>query len=811
MRTFIQTVAIAMSIAAMAGRTDAQETEYPTARVYVQPGTEPAEHPVDMKHMRVELRFDTSRKLVIGRVTHTFTPLRSRVDSIFFNGPGIIIREASLNGRKVAFRTSPEGVTVYPAPALTWGAKDSITFRYEATPERGLYFVGWDDPRGLARKQIWTQGQGIDNRHWIPCYDQQNDKMTTETIITFDSAYSVLSNGTKLGVRENGDGTRTWHYRMTHPHATYLVMLAIGKYGVKTLHAKSGTPVNLWYYPEFPERVGPTYVYATAIVDFLAAETGVPYPWESYSQVPVRDFLYGGMENTTATVFGDFLFVDTRAFLDRNYIAVNAHECAHQWFGDFVTGRAGKYAWLHESFATFYAKLFQKSVFGEEWYQWARREEQDAALEASKLNRLPIVHAAAGGARVYQKGSAVLDMMMKTFGHEEFRRVIKSYLLSHAYANVETNDLYQAFQDALGETPDWFFNEWIYGGGEPAYRVRFEDVAAPGERRRRSVFTVTQTQKLDDMAGLFRMPIAFEVHYEDGTKESVSEVIADTSSTVTIPNPGAKPVAFALFDPGGWILKSVDFEKPFPMLKSQALGAPAMIDRYDAVRAMRTIDDAAKRDLLRRVYDRETFHAIREEILAQCAGDSQSVGLIRRGLKDTSATVRRAALEAASGPLLGALRGDAEEMLRDSSYTNIAMALELLARRFPEESGRYASATEGVRGTGHNVSVLACEIKGRNGDTSSVSRLLKYAGVSYEFMTRVNALEALRRLGVCDTRLYPALFSAMTNPNGRLRAPAEAFASYFMKQEPFAAPLRSYYRTHTWTPAQRVYLEPYFK
>ncbi|HMK39666.1 MAG TPA: M1 family metallopeptidase, partial [Bacteroidota bacterium] len=684
--------------AACAGTALAQGVSYPTARIYVQPGSEPAEHVLDMKHMRVELRFDTARRLVKGRVTHFFAPLREKVDSIFFNGPGISILAATLNGADLPFTLSEEGVTVHPDAPLAWDTMDSITFRYEATPARGLYFVGWDDPRNLSRKQIWTQGQGIDNRYWIPCYDEQNDKMTTETIITFDSAYSVLSNGTRLEVRDNGDGTRTWHYRMTHPHSTYLVMLAIGRYGVRTIHSKKGVPVNLWYYPDQPERIEPTYIYSGEMVDFVAEETGVPYPWESYSQVPVQDFLYGGMENTTATVFGDFLLVDGRSALDRNYVGVNAHELSHQWFGDFITGRSGKSAWLQESFATYYAKLFQKSVYGEQWYEWARREEQTSALEASKQNRLPLIHGAAGSARVYQKGSAVLDMMARTFGTDGLRRVVRHYLLGHAYGNVETNDLYQAFQDVLGLTPDWFFDEWIYRGGEPAYRVRFEDIASGTARR--SVFTVTQTQEQDDIAGLFRMPLVFEVHYADGRSESVTSPVADQSTTVTIPNPDSRPVAFALFDPGSWVLKSVDFEKPLPMLKAQALGAPLMIDRYDALRAMRGTEIGAKRDVLLRVYAREAFHAIREEILLQITGDSdaRSVDLLRQALRDSAATTRRAALRACAA-VPPALKSDVERLLRDSSYTTVAQALDLLCRRFPEETPRYLALTKDDCGT----------------------------------------------------------------------------------------------------------------
>jgi aminopeptidase N len=812
-RTLAVRVTLALALAAsVTGTADAQGTSYPTARVYAQSGTEPVEHPVDMTHMRLEITFDTARKLVKGRVTHRFVPLRASVDSMFFNGPGIRIREASLNGRTLAFRTSPEGVTVFPDPPLRRDTADSITFTYEATPARGLYFVGWDDPRNMSRKQIWTQGQGIDNRNWIPCYDEQNDKLTTETIVTFDSAYSVLSNGTRVEVRDNGDGTKTWHYRMTHPQATYLVMLAIGRYGVRTIRTKGGVPVNLWYYPDQPERIDPTYIYSAAIVDFVAGETGVPYPWESYSQVPVQDFLYGGMENTTATVFGDFLFVDARSFHDRSYVAVNAHELAHQWFGDFVTGRSGVSAWLHESFATFYAKLFQKSVFGEEWYQWARREEQTAALEASRGNRLPLVHGAAGGARVYQKGSAVLDMMVRVFGREDFRRVIGHYLTAHAYGNVETHDLYQSFQDVLGLTPDWFFNEWITGGGEPSYSVRFEEIRGEGAPGRRGVFTVRQTHERDELVGLFRMPIVFEVHYADGTTDRQTRVIADQTTTVMMPNPGNRPVAFALFDPGGWILKSVDFEKPFAMLKAQALGAPEMIDRYDAIAAMRSLAYGAKREILLQVFSREHFHALREEILSQLAGDTdpRSIGVVRQGLRDPEATVRRSAL-GACGTIPPELKEDCELLLRDSSYTNVAAALTLLSARYPGDVQRYLAVTRGDHGPGNRIGVIREEISAMNGDTASLPALVDFAGVSYEFMTRINALEALKRLGYCGERLFPGLLSAMASPNGRLRAPAEAFASYFMEQASPAQKLKAYYRSRSWTESERGYLEPYFK
>jgi hypothetical protein len=337
-------------------------------------------------------------------------------------------------------------------------------------------------------------------------------------------------------------------------------------------------------------------------------------------------------------------------------------------------------------------------------------------------------------------------------------------------------------------------------------------MAVRGNPGRQSVFTVAQTHEQDELVGLFRMPLVFEVHYEDGTSDRVRQLIADRATTVTIPNPDSRPVAFALFDPGGWILKSVDFEKTFPMLKAQALGAPQMIDRYDAIAAMRGLDIASKRDILMRVYGRERFHAVREEILSQITGDtdSRSIDLLNQALRDSVATVRRAALQAC-GAVPPSLKAGIERLLRDSSYTTVAAALELLCKRFPEETPRYLALTKNDHGTGNRVGVLWHEINARHGDTSSVARLVEYAGASYEFMTRVNALEALKRLGYFDEPLFPGLMSAMANPNGRLRAPAEAVASYFMEQTYLAQKLTGYYRSHSWTPAERKLLDPYFK
>jgi aminopeptidase N len=772
------------------------------------PNTEPREHAVDVKHMRIEVSFAPEKGLVKGRVTHFFAALRSKVDSIFFDGPGIVIKEAILNGKPVRFGTSPAGVTVYPSSPLAWGRTDSLLFVYEATPRKGLYFVGWNDPKNLSRKQIWTQGQGIDNRHWVPCYDETNDKLTTETIVTVQKEFNVLSNGVKISEKDNGNGTRTWHYAMTHPHTSYLVMLGIGDYAVDTRKSRSGVPVHLWYYPDQPERVEPTYRYSAEMIDFIEEQTGVRYPWESYSQIPVQDFMYGAMENTMATVFGDFFLVDARGFHDRNYIDVNVHELTHQWFGDYVTARNSKHSWLQESFATLYPKLFRRAYFGQDEYEWMRRQEHTAALTASQTDRYPIVHSRAGGARIYQKGSAVLEMMMYTFGEAEFRGVIQYYLQKHPYANVETVDFYHAFQDTLGIVPDWFFDQWLYRGGEPQYEVSYSDVQLKGTSGRQTEILVRQIHATDELVKLFKMPVVFDVHYADGTVGTTRTWVERETEKIIIPNPAGKSIAFVLFDPGSMILKKIVFQKLFQELRAQSWSAPLMIDRYDAVVGMRPIRLDVKREALVQAYEKNTFHAIRAEIVAQLANDPHAAArnLLKRALLSQGTPVRMSALTNTT-PILPELREAFEQLLKDSSYAIVALALDKLSSEFPQHAARYLDLTKNEQGIGNEVKVKWHEVRGRGGDEASIKALVGMTGPSHEFRTRANSLEALKRLNYLGPDVLPHLFDALTHFNNRLRAPATSVATYLSQQTAYADMLKKYYHAHTWQAWQRDLLD----
>jgi aminopeptidase N len=740
------------------------------------------DHCLDFVRMRLAVDFVPEKGLVKGDITHYFTPIRDVVDSFFLDGPGIQVKSATLNGRAVTYKVSADGICFYPAQPLHRDEADSLNIVYEATPRRGIYFVGWNDPNNLSRKQIWTQGEGTDNRYWFPCYDAPNDKLITEVIVKFNKDYQVLSNGVKMLEQEQNDGTKLWHYKMSHPHASYLVMLGIGKYAIKETRSASGVPLRQWYYPEWKDRYDYTYKYNEKVFNFMEAEIGVPYGWESYSQIPVQDFMFGAMENTTATLFGDFFEVDARGYNDRNYVAVNAHELAHQWFGDMVTARAGNCQWLQESFATHYNIIAERECFGQDHFDWARRQAYVAAINTT--DKKSISHSQAPSSLIYQKGSVVLEMLKSITGREGFNRSVKRYLLAHKYENVDGNELLNAFQDETGMQLQWFWDEWVYRGGEPDYKVSYDDVTAGKDRY--SQFVVTQAQPVNEVTGLFRMPIVFEVHYADGTTDKKTEWIEREAHVVKVPNAGNKEVAFVLFDPNSEVLKTVTFDKPFELLKAQALHAPNMIDRYDAVVALRNTEPNKKRELLQQVYEACTFHTIKTEIATQLLSDKGSESIVRMALHDKDVQVRKG-LMLATKTIPESLRADYEPLLSDSSYILIATALEKLCGSFPANTGKYLAVTKGIEGTtGRNVLVKWLEISvAEKDDKARLKELVTLTSDSYEFVTRGNAMAALRRLNYFDDKVLANCINACLSSNGRLSGPATETIKYFYAQDKY--------------------------
>jgi aminopeptidase N len=746
------------------------------------------EHNVDFTKMLLDVKFNTAEGKVFGHVKYDFRPIQYVTDTLFLNAPGIDIKKVLLNGKEATYKTDKDGLIIQFLPALDWNKQYKLDITYEATPRKGIYFIGWNvneknttNDFNFTRKQIWTQGQGIDNRHWIPCYDDVNDKMITETRITFDSAYTVISNGVLKSKTLNKDATATWHYAMSKPMVPYLIMIAIDKFAYKDYRSKNGMVSRQYYYSDRPQVVEPTYRYSAEMMDWLSSELQVKYPWETYCNVPVQDFMYGAMENTTATVYGDFYQQEARALLERNYVATNAHELTHQWFGDYITEYSGQHHWLHESFATYYAKQFTRQVFGEEHYQWNKRDEANSAIRADAADRYPVAHTKGGSARHYPKGSFVIDMLRYVVGDSVYRKCITHYLKKHAYANVTNQDFMMAFMETAGVNLDWFFDQWVYRSGIPNYNVSYE------RQTDRVAFYVKQTQKTDELTSYFKMPVVFEVYFTDGSSSVKREWIGKEYDTVYVNAPAGKQISYVLFDPASNVLKTVTFSKTLEELKAQAINAKHLLDRYDALLALQSFDIDSKRDLLHQIFYKGDFHPILTEVIAQLAYDRNpsTVPLFKNALHNSALQVRRAVVEKLADYPVDIVP-DVEDLLTDTSYFTIETALRRLCKRYPEKTNVYLEKVKDIKGLHNNVRITYLELSLRQSPSATglQEELVMYSSKKFEFRTRIKAIEAIERLQLCNSEIINNLFNASLYTNNRLNGPASrALRSLLTKAE----------------------------
>jgi len=401
-----------------------------------------------------------SEKSIYGDIIYEFK-VKKMTDTIKIDARNMEFSGVMINGKSVKFKNSGKTLDLFEGFKK---GKNKLTFSYFAKPKQTLYFTGEGE-----NLQIWTQGQGRYTSHWLPSFDDVNEKVVFNLSVKFQNGYKILSNGVLKNVDHirNGheNGFSTYNYQMQNPMSSYLLMLAIGYFEKQTATTKSGTPLEFYVDKNDVSKFEPTYRYSKELFDYLEKEIGVKYPWEVYRQVPVRDFLYAGMENTTSTIFSQDFVVDSIGFNDRNYINVNAHELAHQWFGDLITAQSGKHHWLQEGFATYYALLAERHLFGEDYFYEALNDYAQQLKRASTTDSIPVMNEKASSLSFYKKGAWALHVLREDIGIKNFQKAVKKYLKKYKYKNVNTDDFLKILKDVSGYDVENFKKVWLETSG----------------------------------------------------------------------------------------------------------------------------------------------------------------------------------------------------------------------------------------------------------------------------------------------------------------------------------------------------------
>tara|TARA_R110002096_G_scaffold276109_1_gene469803 strand:- start:3897 stop:6278 length:2382 start_codon:yes stop_codon:yes gene_type:complete len=754
---------------------------------------------VDFTHLKLNLELIPQSQSLEGKVELKFN-YKKIMDSVFLNGVNMNFKKVMLNSKKVGYRSEKKGIWISLEKA-NLAKSNSIFIEYDCNPRKGIYFIGWENEK--RKNQIWTQGQGIDHRHWIPHRDDQRDKIISEIELTFDAKYEVVSNGSLLDSSLNGK-KRHWHYKINKPHSSYLIMLAIGEYRYKDSKSESQVPLRQYYYAD-READYPQYYFGNErIFNFLESHIGLPYPWQSYSQVPVQDFRHGGMENTTATIFGDFFLVDSIAKNDRNYSYVNAHELAHQWFGNMVTATGSEHHWLHEGFATYYQWLSEEMLYGTDFFDWMRYKEAKLVFSASMADDYPLAHPKAGSFRFYQKGGWVLYMLHQNLGDDLYRKVIKDYLLTNAYGLVDTESLNKSIKKVVGEGADAFLDLWVYNDGEPELDVKSY------LRKDTLFFEITPVAGSLQSFSAYSIPI--KVHFQDGSSEESFIRIGDKPHTESILFNKNKKIKYWLVNPNMAILAKIKEEKPFEILQIQFENSSKVLDKYFALLAMEEIDLSTKKEYLEKVlYSPSEFHANRGEALWQLLNlnDRDKLYLLfKEALESGDIQLQKTAMnlmeakddkwrELAKTYLNGQsyqLRKDA--LMASVDWENLTNNQWLKDLDFSKEPG--------IPGRDVELHVLVLQASIFKSQ-EALEKIRNRSSDEFDFMTRINAFNMLSSLKDFDKKSLNNYFSALFDYNWKLKKVARSSLKTMYKNPNTKPQLMEYIEENkeSWTDFQK--------
>jgi aminopeptidase N len=561
----------------------------------------------EMKHLRLEISFDYQNQTAKGKATITLKPY-------FYESQLVVLDAKMMKLHRVAKLESTDTIPLkfeYDSSLLKidLGRKYNrsetyqLFVQYTAQPElviansktaitdaKGLYFINPLGVKPQVPTQIWTQGEPESNSVWIPMIDKPNQKYTQEFFITVKSEYVTLSNGELMWSKEHDDNTRTDYWKQQLPHAPYLSMICVGDFKITKDYWRDSVEVNYYLEPDYAPYAMQIFGKTPQMMECFSQKLGVDYPWEKYSQVVVREFVSGAMENTTAVIHYDGVQRTPRELIDYPQDGIIAHELFHQWFGDLVTCESWNNLSLNESFATYGEYLWYECGYGRDIADekfipnlssyLASRNKHDEPLFRNFYHTPNDVFDVVS----YQKGSRVLHMLRNYIGDEAFFKSIQLYLTRFAFKSAEVHNFRLIVEEVTGKDMNWFFNQWFFNAGHPYVEVKYK---LSDSKKKVDIQILQQQDTLQ--YGVFYLPLNIEV-YDDKNNITTHPYFitqADQMITIAIDH----PIANVNINPGYVLLADIEDRKSTQWWNKQALKAPHMIDRNVAVTALEAQSD----------------------------------------------------------------------------------------------------------------------------------------------------------------------------------------------------------------------------
>ncbi len=636
---------------------------------------------VDILHVAIDVTPDFKARTIRGVTTIRFAPIATELKELSLDAIDLHITSVTASTAVSDYSVTDEKVAITFDGAIPRGRETTVVVTYEAEPRRGLYFRTPELGYRQEDTHLFSQGEAHEAPHWYPNYDYPNERSTSEVTCRVPPDMMVLSNGMLVAEKlDPNTGLKAVTWLQSKPHVNYLIALAAGRF--EKIESRHGDiPLAFYTLASSIDLAENSFEDTADMVAFYEREIGIPYPWNKYDQVAVKDCPFGGMENTTLTILTEnTLFRDETESI-RSSQGLVAHELVHQWFGDYVTCKDWSHLWLNEGFAVYYQKLYDGYRNGRDSLLHGLYETAHWLLR-DRSEEKPIVWRGYGDAmdqfdyRAYSKGGWVLRMLSAELGEELYRDCIRTYVERNALCCVETADLSSVVEELSGRSFDRFFDQWVYHAGFPKLTVTYKWFGAD----KLAKVSIKQTQDVGEEILLFhlRTKLRFLVNGRPVDREIVLEEKEHDFYVALEKEPTVVRV-----DPEYGLLARVTFDKPTEMLYAQLTDQNDVIGRLLAVKALKEKKDKKTVSHLQEALNGDSFWGVRTAA-SQAMREihtNEAFEALAKSMEQTDARVRLQVVE----DIGGFYRPESLELLegvleKEKNPEIIAAAVEDLGR-----------------------------------------------------------------------------------------------------------------------------------
>ncbi|HWS86007.1 MAG TPA: M1 family metallopeptidase [Pyrinomonadaceae bacterium] len=501
----------------------------------------PRQTGIDALQYRIRLSVGDAGQEISAETEIVLAVRAENVREVVLDFPGLDVDGVNENGRAAKFTREGGRLRVALRDAYKTGDLINVAVKYHGAPSDGLFFKR----NKFGDRTVFADNWPDRARHWFPSIDHPYDKAKVEFFINAPARYDVVANGELVETTSRQDGTRLTHWRESVPVPVYCMVFGATEFAVVNAGAAGGT--NLWHYLYPKDRHNGLRDHGRALqmLDFYAGLVG-PYPYEKLALVQ-SSTRFGGMENSS-NIFFDENSYDGSGKLEGTV----AHEIAHQWFGDSVTESDWHHLWLSEGFATYFGALFYERADGRDKFVRLMLDNKERYLKDAESVARPVYDPSVKdlfkllNRNNYQKGAWVLHMLRRVVGDEKFFAGVRDYYRTYRDGNALTEDFRRVMELHHGKPLDWFFRQWIYEPGFPAYEAAW----TWDESAKRVRVQIRQTQPGEP----FDMPLDVEVN--DGG-EPRRAVVRLFHREATFDFPAERRPRSVAIDPDEWVLKTL--------------------------------------------------------------------------------------------------------------------------------------------------------------------------------------------------------------------------------------------------------------